>query len=117
MDGRSSGHSPFAFDAFSAELKGRSGLVARSAPEVSEVCVKTAAHGWVVGRRATQTHREFFVLLDEKVGPLSEVQGTARRLSLSLPPHLHAQAVWCVLCCADEVERLARTYFYNIFSH
>ncbi len=50
-------------------------LISRSTPEVSEVCVKTAANGWVVGRRATQTHREFFVLIDEKVGTLADVQG------------------------------------------
>lgn len=56
----------------------------------SEVCVKTRNNGWVVGRRATQSHREFFVLIDEKgVGNLSDIQ--------------------------EEVDRLSRTYFYNIF--
>jgi hypothetical protein len=89
---RSSTNPPF--DPSSMEVKGRPPLVpARSTPEVSEVCVKTAAHGWVVGRRATQTHREFFVLLDEKVGPLSEVQGTASILPSALfplPPSSHS---------------------------
>ena len=41
----------------------------------SEVCVKTSEGTWIVGRRASQTHREFFVLVDGKVGNLSDVQG------------------------------------------
>jgi hypothetical protein len=57
----------------------------------TEVCVKTAKHGWVVGRRATQSHREFFLLLDDKVQSLPDIQ--------------------------EEVDNLARTYFYNIFIH
>jgi hypothetical protein len=57
----------------------------------TEVCVKTRHHGWVVGRRATQSHREFFLLLEEKIANLAEIQ--------------------------EEVEALAKTYFYNIFIH
>lgn len=56
-----------------------------------EVCIKTKANGWVVGRRATQSHREFFVLIDDKVGNLADIQ--------------------------EEVDHLARTYFCNIFIH
>lgn len=54
-----------------------------------EICVKSRHHGWVIGRRATQSHREFFLLCDEKVGNLAEIQ--------------------------EEVDNLARNYFYNIF--
>jgi len=57
----------------------------------SEVCVKTKTSGWVVGRRANQSQREFFVLIDEKIGNLSDIQ--------------------------EEVDRLAKIYFYNIFIH
>jgi len=58
----------------------------------TEVCVRTARHGWVVGRRATQSHREFFLLLDDAKAPsLADIQ--------------------------EEVDNLARTYFYNIFIH
>ena len=41
----------------------------------TEVCVKTKHHGWVIGRRATQSHREFFLLLEDKVGNLADIQG------------------------------------------
>ncbi len=36
-----------------------------------------AGHGWVVGRRAKQTQREFYVLLDDNISTLTEVQGDA----------------------------------------
>jgi len=48
-------------------------------------------NGWIIGRRATCTQREFFVLLDDKFTTLQDAQ--------------------------EEVDRLARTYFYNIFIH
>ncbi len=54
-----------------------------------EVCVRTRSNGWVVGRRATESNREFFVLLDDKITSLVDVQ--------------------------NEVDKLARSYFYNIF--
>jgi len=41
----------------------------------SEVCVRTSANGWVVGRRANESHREFFVLIDDKSGSITDVQG------------------------------------------
>lgn len=44
----------------------------------TEVCVKTRSHGWVIGRRATQSHREFFLLLEDKIGNLAEIQGQIR---------------------------------------
>jgi len=59
---------------------------------ISEMCVKTRSNGWVVGRRATQSHREFFVLVDDRAGSsLTDIQ--------------------------EEVEKLTKTYFYNIFIH
>lgn len=58
---------------------------------IVEVCIKTKSNGWVVGRRATQSHREFFVLIDDKGGNLADIQ--------------------------EEVEQLSRTYFCNIFIH
>ena len=45
----------------------------------TDVCVKTKTNGWVIGRRATQSHREFFMLLEDKVGNLAEIQGQNRR--------------------------------------
>jgi len=57
----------------------------------NEVIVKTKHGGWIVGRRATQSHREFFLLLDERTTSMQEVQ--------------------------EEVDNLSRTYFYNIFIH
>jgi hypothetical protein len=32
---------------------------------IVEVCAKTKSNLWVVGRRATQSHREFFLLVDK----------------------------------------------------
>jgi hypothetical protein len=40
----------------------------------TEVCVKTRNNGWILGRRANQSHREFFVLVDEKAGNLADIQ-------------------------------------------
>jgi len=65
--------------------------VMESKAGVCEVIIRTRSNGWVVGRRANQSHREFFVLIDDKVGTLPEIQ--------------------------EQVDRLARTYFYNIFIH
>lgn len=87
----------------------------------AQVCVKTRNNGWVVGRRANQSHREFFVLVDEKAGNLSDIQGESFvfvRVCLlfvlrCFAPHFCS---FCVLC-AEEVERLAKTYFYNILVH
>jgi hypothetical protein len=56
-----------------------------------EVCVKTRNQGWIVGRKATQSHREFFVIVDEGAGNLADIK--------------------------SEVDELARSYFYNIFIH
>jgi hypothetical protein len=56
----------------------------------NEIIVRTRGSGWVVGRRANQTHREFFVLLDEKIPSIAEIQ--------------------------QELDNLAKTYFYNIFN-
>mmetsp|Transcript_13129 Transcript_13129/g.20822 ORF Transcript_13129/g.20822 Transcript_13129/m.20822 type:complete len:843 (-) Transcript_13129:31-2559(-) len=55
------------------------------------VAMKTARDGWLVASKATQTQREFFVLIDDKNGNLSSVQ--------------------------EEVNRLARSYFAKIFMH
>ena len=55
------------------------------------VAVKTEKDGWLVASKATQTSREFFVLIDEKNGNLSSIQ--------------------------EEVNRLARVYFAKIFMH
>lgn len=57
----------------------------------TEICVKTRTNGWVVGRRGTQSHREFFVLLDESVGNLADTK--------------------------EQIDRLARTSFSNIYIH
>ncbi len=46
-----------------------------SSEGASEICVKTKSHGWVIGKRASQSHREFFLLLEEKVGSLADIQG------------------------------------------
>mmetsp|Transcript_1187 Transcript_1187/g.1692 ORF Transcript_1187/g.1692 Transcript_1187/m.1692 type:complete len:583 (+) Transcript_1187:70-1818(+) len=55
------------------------------------VVVKTKADGWLVASKATQTQREFFVLVDHKNANLTTVQ--------------------------EEVNRLARSYFAKIFMH
>ncbi len=55
------------------------------------VAVKTQNDGWLVASKATQTAREFFVLIDDKNGNLSSIQ--------------------------EEVNRLARVYFAKIFMH
>jgi hypothetical protein len=47
----------------------------------TEVCVRTRADGWVIGRRSTQTSREFFVLLDERAGELTDVSARVDRLA------------------------------------
>jgi len=57
-----------------------------------EVCMKIRPHGWIVGRKATQTHREFFVLLDEKLAP-------------------------SIIEVNKEVDALAKNFFYNVFIH
>jgi hypothetical protein len=54
-----------------------------------EIYIRTRNDGWLVGRRSTTTTRELFVLLDAKSGNLAEIQ--------------------------DEVQRLAQTYFYNVY--
>ena len=53
-----------------------------------ESVVRVKGHGWVVGKKAEQSHREFYLLLDEKVLSIAEVQ--------------------------KEVEQLTRLYFYNV---
>eukprot|EP00475_Leptophrys_vorax_P025304 TRINITY_DN3542_c0_g1_i1.p1 TRINITY_DN3542_c0_g1~~TRINITY_DN3542_c0_g1_i1.p1 ORF type:complete len:342 (+),score=87.78 TRINITY_DN3542_c0_g1_i1:1-1026(+) len=32
---------------------------------ISEVCVKTRTDGWVVGRHASETHREYFIVMED----------------------------------------------------
>jgi len=55
------------------------------------VAMRTKNDGWLVASKATQTQREFFVLIDDKNGNLSSIQ--------------------------EEVNRLARSYFAKIFMH
>eukprot|EP00468_Gymnochlora_sp_CCMP2014_P011683 CAMPEP_0167755376 /NCGR_PEP_ID=MMETSP0110_2-20121227/8786_1 /TAXON_ID=629695 /ORGANISM="Gymnochlora sp., Strain CCMP2014" /LENGTH=372 /DNA_ID=CAMNT_0007641349 /DNA_START=495 /DNA_END=1613 /DNA_ORIENTATION=+ len=55
------------------------------------VAIKTKSDGWLVASKATQTQREFFVLIEDKNGNLSSIQ--------------------------EEVNRLARSYFSKIFMH
>mmetsp|Transcript_23066 Transcript_23066/g.55849 ORF Transcript_23066/g.55849 Transcript_23066/m.55849 type:complete len:495 (+) Transcript_23066:155-1639(+) len=55
------------------------------------VAVKTKSDGWLVGSKASQTQREFFVLVDHKNANLTTIQ--------------------------EEVNRLARSYFAKIFMH
>eukprot|EP00455_Lapot_gusevi_P005608 TRINITY_DN12406_c0_g1_i3.p1 TRINITY_DN12406_c0_g1~~TRINITY_DN12406_c0_g1_i3.p1 ORF type:complete len:497 (+),score=115.53 TRINITY_DN12406_c0_g1_i3:65-1492(+) len=52
-----------------------------NAQSASEVCVRTRNDGWVIGRKSSQTHREFFVLLDEKFGDLTDVSAEVDRLA------------------------------------
>ncbi len=55
-----------------------------------EIIVRTKGDLWVVGRKAHQTNREFYVILDAKLVPtLTDVQ--------------------------VEIDKLAKTFFYNIF--
>lgn len=60
----------------------------------TEVCAKTADNGWVVGRRAAQSHRQFFVLVDDKVGSLSDIQGSI------LSPSYSWFAEWLLCWCS-----------------
>ena len=53
----------------------------------TQVCVKTSADGWVVGR--VSNGRELYVISDNKASNLAEVN--------------------------DEVERITSNYFSNIF--
>lgn len=67
---------------------------AQHAPALSttaplEVCVRTRSNGWIVGRRATESSREFFVLFDDAAHTLMDVQ--------------------------TEVDKLTETNFANIF--
>jgi len=50
-----------------------------SASEVREICVKTHADHWIIGRRAGE--REFFVLLDQKQFSLADANAEVERLS------------------------------------
>jgi hypothetical protein len=76
-------HADFAEYEYSSSFLGAHLPCARSAfrskasrSTATEVCARTAENGWVVGRRAAQSHREFFVLVDDKVGSLSDIQGS-----------------------------------------
>ena len=53
-----------------------------------ESVVRVKGHGWVVGRCAGASHREFYLLLDEKVLSMADVE--------------------------REMEQLTRLYFYNV---
>jgi hypothetical protein len=77
----------------------------------TEVCVKTRNHGWVVGRRATQSHREFFMLMEDKVASLAEVQGRTekkekkergRERTRSCAAQTEGKDSWLVRWCATE---------------
>ena len=49
---------------------------------VSEIIVKTRNDGWVIGRRSTQTNREFFVLLDDmKTNDITNITSEVDRLA------------------------------------
>eukprot|EP00808_Paulinella_micropora_P028927 g247.t1 len=63
----------------------------RALADVAEICIRTRGNGWVVGRRANQSHREYFVLIDDRVTELPQIQ--------------------------DQIYRLERLYFNNIFVH
>lgn len=54
------------------------------AKTISESIVRTRSDGWVVGRCATQTNREFFVLIDGVGGSdISEISAEVDRLAAS----------------------------------
>jgi hypothetical protein len=85
-----------------------------------EVCVKTKHHGWVIGRRASQSHREFFLLLEDKVATLADVQGDSsgeQGVKRRAGWYFNSPVSSCSFRCTEEVDNLARTYFYNIFIH
>ncbi len=54
---------------------------------VSEVCAKTSADHWIIGRRVGE--REFFMLLDQRTYTLAQAN--------------------------DEIDRLLATFFSNIY--
>ena len=54
----------------------------RSPAAPNEICVRTRSDGWVIGRKSTATSREFFVLLDERAGELTDVSSCVRLCDL-----------------------------------
>ena len=41
----------------------------------NEIIIKSHSNGWIVGCKAPETGREFFLLLDESYTELSEIEG------------------------------------------
>lgn len=56
----------------------------------NEIFVRTRGSGWVIGRRANESHREFYLLLDESIISIGDIQ--------------------------IQLDSLAKQYFFNIFT-
>jgi len=79
-----------AADAADTAAISKSGKISLASAPPAEICVRTKSNGWVIGRRATTSSREFYVILDDKTSPgLVDVQ--------------------------KQMETLSKTYFYSIF--
>ena len=86
-----------------------------------ETVIKTASDYWVVGKKSDQ--REFYVVLNNKMANLAEINGMLTIYSL-LPllnfaiPHVIQPPLSCScvsVLFVDEVKKLCTSQFSNIF--